>query len=277
MRQFARVSLLLALAAPGGALAAPPMPAPPMPAPTVPVRVAMAQPVLPPLPTPRRVIAPPSTPSRTEPRQAVAADPATLCETAVTTAEYVNRLPPRLLAAISLTETGRIDPANGRIRPWPWTINAEGVGAFFQTGAEAIAAVKALQAKGVRSIDVGCLQVNLMYHPDAFASLENAFDPRDNANYAARFLNALNAGSNDWTAAIAAYHSETRELGDAYRVLVMARWQNGDPHVQAAGQSVYGDFASGGNPYGEGTKAAGASAYGAFAPRSLVYGDFAPR
>lgn len=237
----------------------------------------MAQPVLPHLPTARRVIAPPPKPSRDQPPQAAAANPATLCETAVTTAEYVNRLPPRLLGAISLTETGRVDPAGGRVRPWPWTINAEGQGQFFETRAEAVAAVRALQAKGVRSIDVGCLQVNLMYHPDAFASLEQAFDPRDNANYAASFLNALYAASKDWTSAIAAYHSETPELGDAYRVLVMARWQNGEPHAQPTGGSVYGDAASGGNAYGEGNRAAGTSAYGAFAPRSLVYGDFAPR
>jgi hypothetical protein len=275
---LAAPGVVLALAAPGGAWAAQ-LPAS---SPASPLQLAMAQPLLPRAAPARPVVAPQAKPSRTAVHPAAAADPATLCETAVTTAEYVNRLPPRLLAAISLTETGRIDPANGRIRPWPWTINAEGVGAFFQTGAEAIAAVKALQAKGVRSIDVGCLQVNLMYHPDAFASLENAFDPRDNANYAARFLNALNAGSNDWTAAIAAYHSETRELGDAYRVLVMARWQNGDPHPPVAGQGVYGDAASGGNAYGVGNRAGGnaaggSSAYGAFAPRSLVYGDFAPR
>ena len=47
-----------------------------------------------------------------------------------------------------------------------------------QTRQQAVAAVQALQARGVRSIDVGCLQVNLMYHPIAFASLDDAFDPR---------------------------------------------------------------------------------------------------
>jgi hypothetical protein len=208
-------------------------------------------------------------------RPVVAADPATLCETAVTTAEYVNRLPPRLLGAISLTETGRIDVANGRLRPWPWTINAEGEGQFFETMQDAIAAVKALQARGVQSIDVGCLQVNLMYHPEAFASLEQAFDPRANANYAAHFLNALYAAGKDWAFAIAAYHSETPALGDAYRVLVMARWQNGDPHAVVTAQTVYGDFIQQGKAYGAG--AYSDKAYGAFAPSSQVYGAFAPR
>lgn len=194
------------------------------------------------------------------------ADPSTLCETAITSAEYAERLPQRLLGAISVTETGRPDE-HGRLRPWPWTINAEGEGHFFETAKDAVDAVKALQAKGVKSIDVGCLQVNLMYHPDAFASLEDAFDPRSNAGYAAKFLNRLYAGGHDWAKAVAAYHSETPALGDAYRVLVLARWQNGSFRQPEPARSAYGDF----------SRPAAPSAYGAFAPRSAVYGAFAPR
>jgi hypothetical protein len=197
-------------------------------------------------------------------RTAEVADPAMLCETAITTAEFSGRLPPRLLGAIGMTESGRVDAATGRVRPWPWTINAEGEGQYFGTRQQAVATVKALQARGVQSIDVGCLQVNLMYHPNAFANLEDAFDPRMNATYAARFLNALYAESRDWMRAIAAYHSETPALGDAYRVLVMARWQNGDLRATVAPvSSPYGDFVR------------RDVAYGAFAPSSRVYGAFA--
>jgi hypothetical protein len=192
-----------------------------------------------------------------------AADPATLCETAITAAEYVARLPPRLLGAIGLTETGRIDPALGSIRPWPWTINADGEAQFFETRQQAVAAVKALQTRGVRSIDVGCLQVNLMYHPHAFATLEDAFDPRANAAYAGRFLNTLFANRKDWALTIAAYHSETPALGDAYRVMVMARWQNGNLRAAATAPTPYGDFVQ------------SSETYGAFAPSSQVYGAFA--
>lgn len=194
---------------------------------------------------------------------AAPADPATLCETAVTSAEFSGNLPPRLLHAISLTESGRIDPKTGAVRAWPWTINAEGEGHFFETRDDAIAAVKALQARGVQSIDVGCNQVNLMFHPRAFASLEDAFDPRSNAVYAARFLNALYAERGDWPHAIAAYHSETPALGDAYRVLVMARWQN--PGLRDPGPvltSAYQDFARDGQAYGSFT--ASGRVYGAF-------------
>ncbi len=125
------------------------------------------------------------------------------------------------MAAIGRVESGRSDGA-GRVDPWPWSINAEGVDHVFQTKVEAVAAVRALQSEGVRSIDVGCMQVNLMYHPEAFASLDEAFDPGRNADYAARFLTQLHAQTGNWATATAWYHSATPELGAEYRRRVMA-------------------------------------------------------
>ena len=66
---------------------------------------------------------------------------------------------------------------HGRGKPWPWTINAEGEPHLFDTKVQAVAWVRQAQARGMRSIDIGCAQVNLMHHPTAFASLEQAFDP----------------------------------------------------------------------------------------------------
>lgn len=144
--------------------------------------------------------------------------PSAYCETAIAGAESALHLPARLLGAIADVESGRPD-AKGTIRPWPWTIDAEGQGQFFATKADAIAAVQALQASGVRSIDVGCMQVNLMHHPNAFASLDAAFDPAANALYAARFLNSLYGVSGSWVQATAAYHSETPAIGADYQLL----------------------------------------------------------
>jgi len=203
----------------------------------------------------------------------VASDPAGLCETAGAAAEFATRLPPRLLGAISLTETGRIDAGSGTLRPWPWTINAEGAGRYFATEQAAGAAVTALRARGVQSIDVGCMQVNLMYHPGAFASLRDAFDPRGNALYAARFLNSLHEDGRDWPRVIAAYHSETPARGDAYRVLVLGRWRN--PIGQNAGWRNPGSRDVAPVPLAYRDFAPKAHAYGAFAPIGQVYGAFA--
>jgi hypothetical protein len=148
------------------------------------------------------------------------AEPGQLCRAAIAAAEREYGLPPRLLTAIGRAESGRRDPESGGFHPWPWTINAEGRGSFFPDKAAAIAAVRALQAQGVRSIDVGCMQVNLRHHPDAFSSLEQAFDPLANARYAARFLTELRADAGDWMRAAGHYHSQTPEHAEPYRALV---------------------------------------------------------
>src|SRR3546814_11739102 len=84
---------------------------------------------------------------------------------------------------------------------------AEGKGRFLPSKAAAIEEVRRLQARGIRNIDVGCLQVNLHYHPDAFASLETAFDPEANAAYAAALLVRLREEARSSTRAIGQYPS----------------------------------------------------------------------
>lgn len=151
--------------------------------------------------------------------------PGELCHAAIASAERQWRIPDRLLDSIGVVESGHRD-GSGVASPWPWTINAEGVGQWFQSKAEAIAAVENLRARGVQSIDVGCLQVNLMYHPEAFTSLDQAFDPAANASYAARFLTELYGQTGTWRQAAAGYHSLTPDIGEDYARKVMAIWQH---------------------------------------------------
>ena len=152
------------------------------------------------------------------------ADPGQLCRQAILLAEREHRLPNALLHAIARVETGRPDPRTGAAVSWPWTINAEGQGRFFDTKEEAVAAVRALQARGISVIDVGCLQVNLHHHPRAFASLDEAFDPVANARYAGLFLTRLHQNTRNWERAAAHYHSQTPERAEAYRLKVLAAW-----------------------------------------------------
>jgi hypothetical protein len=162
--------------------------------------------------------------------------PSALCRAAILQAERGSRVPDRLLDSIAVVESGKRDPVSGAIYPWPWTINAEGIGHWYDSKAEAIAAVQALQARGVRSIDVGCMQVNLSFHPDAFASLDMAFDPMTNAAYGAKFLQQLFNQTNAWPLAVAAYHSFTPELGADYAKKVLAAW--GVPELPVGSQTV---------------------------------------
>jgi hypothetical protein len=157
-------------------------------------------------------------------RPAATPDPVQQCRAAIQLAERAHNLPPQLLHAIARVGSGRRDPETGAVGPWPWTINAEGQERYFATKEEAIAQVRQLQALGVHLIDVGCMQINLHHHPQAFASLEEAFDPVANARYAARFLRELHATRGDWTIAAGHYHSSTPERAEGYRARVLAAW-----------------------------------------------------
>lgn len=150
------------------------------------------------------------------------------CVDAILQQEREKNIDDHLLLAMGFTEAGRMTP-DRLFTVWPWTINVEGKDFLFNSKGEAIAFVREQQAKGVRSIDVGCLQVNLRWHPDAFPDLETAFDPVANVRYAAQFLDNLRRERGDLRLAVARYHSAQSELGDAYRERVIGnrRWVAG--------------------------------------------------
>lgn len=175
-----------------------------------------------------------------------------LCLGPIHRAEREQGIPVHLLRSIALTESGRWDDASGRTIAWPWTINAAGVGHFFPSKAAAIAAVHQFRAKGIRSIDIGCMQINMVWHPDAFKSLEEAFDPDMNVRYAARHLADLKEDRKTWTEAVGYYHSATPEHNQRYRAKVLKTWaevqRNPEATMMAAAAADAAPSSSGGRP-----------------------------
>lgn len=151
-------------------------------------------------------------------------DPWTLCARAAAEIEIEEDLPPHLLTAISKVESGRWLASDRTVHAWPWTVTSGGKGKFFATMDKAIAAVQALRASGRRSIDVGCMQVNLLHHPDAFRDMRAALDPVRNIAYAAGLLQRLKLEAHSWPKAIAYYHSRTTSLNRPYRRKVLQVW-----------------------------------------------------
>ena len=137
-----------------------------------------------------------------------------ICDQAALAAARRHDVPPDVMFAITRTETGRLD--KGKLRPWPWTVNMEGVGRWFETADAARAYVFANFKRGARSFDVGCFQINFKWHGAAFGSIEEMFDPHENADYAARFLAKLYAELGNWSQAAGAYHSRTPEFASRY-------------------------------------------------------------
>ena len=150
----------------------------------------------------------------------------TLCREEAGHMERAADLPAQILSALALQESGRPSPNKSEILAWPWTVMAEGRGRYLPSKAAAIAEVEKLQARGVPSIDVGCMQVNLHHHPRAFTSLEEAFDPLSNMAYAAAFLTDLRAETRSWTRALGYYHSRNNKKSLNYRRNVLKLWRS---------------------------------------------------
>jgi hypothetical protein len=141
-----------------------------------------------------------------------------LCTSALRRSEQRYHLPPALLQSIAKVESGRPITSPDDVRPWPWAIDADGTGLYFDSKVAAIAWMRD-HAASHSFVDVGCMQVDLHYHPEAFASMDDAFDPEANADYAARLLVALHDGEagGSWDAAVGLYHSHSALLAAEYR------------------------------------------------------------
>ncbi|TWI34992.1 hypothetical protein IQ24_01501 [Paracoccus sulfuroxidans] len=148
------------------------------------------------------------------PRVALAVPSADVCEWAAQQAAAETGVPADILGALTLTETGR--RTDGVVRPWAWSANAEGEGAWFDDPQSAIAFAEQRVAMGRPNVDIGCFQLNYRWHGENFQSVAQMFDPLTNARYAAQFVSQLYAETGDWRVAAGAFHSRTPVHANRY-------------------------------------------------------------
>ena len=144
--------------------------------------------------------------------------PPALCVDAARAAAARYDIPARMMLAITLVETRR--QVSGVSGPWPWTLNIEGEGFWYETRAGALARAQREIAGGRLSVDLGCFQLNYRWHGENFETLDDMLEPSIAADYAARFLRRLFDETGDWMRAAGLYHSRTPELARRYRGLV---------------------------------------------------------
>ena len=113
-----------------------------------------------------------------------------------------------------LAESGQ-DTGQGRAA-WPWTVQSQGQGHWLDTPDQALTLAQDLLAQGETNIDLGCFQINVHWHSQAFPSLEAMLDPDTNALYAAGYLLELYAQTGDWRSAAGAYHSRDATRAESY-------------------------------------------------------------
>jgi soluble lytic murein transglycosylase-like protein len=127
------------------------------------------------------------------------------------------KIPQNILRSIALKESGKKHSKNNNIIIWPWTVNVEGKGYYFRNKKEAIKFVKNQIKTNKEIIDVGCMQINLKHHINAFDSIDKAFEPQYNISYGAEFLRKKYEQTGCWHKAIAHYHSATFPIGNKYK------------------------------------------------------------
>lgn len=146
----------------------------------------------------------------------VQAAPVVLCEEAAQFAAEQTGVPLSILQAVTLAETGQTKFDRNKFAPWPWAVQSGAKGNWFPDSRSAIAFTRQLTAQGISNIDIGCFQLNLRWHAEAFENLEDMFSPKNNALYAAAFLQRLYQQTGDWRAAVGRYHSRDDERAESY-------------------------------------------------------------
>ena len=147
-----------------------------------------------------------------------------VCETVAVEAENAFNLPSGILTSIARVESGR-KTDTGVYRAWPWTINDNGKGLFFDTRKSAVDYIIEQKEFDNTHIDIGCMQISVKWHSHAFSSPESMLDPYTNIAYAAVFLEELYQTHGDWELAIKYYHSADTKKNIPYLQKVNAVWK----------------------------------------------------
>lgn len=136
------------------------------------------------------------------------------CDSAARHAAKAYGVPLQIMLAITRVESG--NPQGDALQPWPWAVNLQGEGHWFDTVDEAVAFAQNAVDSGVTNLDIGCFQLNWRWHGDKFSSIDEMFDPASNADHAARFLVENHQRTGNWVDAVAAYHSASPDLAELY-------------------------------------------------------------
>jgi len=143
-------------------------------------------------------------------------------------------IPPTLLYAIALQESGRKEKNTGAFRPWPWSLNVGGKAHYYANMEEAWDALNTLFKDPPSNIDIGLVQVSWPVNRHVIHDPFLALEPTINLAIGAQILKECFDRLGDWWAAVGCYHSPTPKRAAAYRDRVHKRWR------QLTGRSTEG-------------------------------------
>jgi len=115
-------------------------------------------------------------------------------------------LDPFGLYAVSLVESSR--KVGNLVYPYPWALNYKGQSYFYASREEAEKSLrKFLSAPGRAKPDIGMMQINLRWHPQAAASPYHLLDPITSLQAGGKILAAALHSTNDLALGYGRYHT----------------------------------------------------------------------
>jgi Transglycosylase SLT domain. len=121
-----------------------------------------------------------------------------------------DHIPRGLLQAVVMTESSG----------WPWALNIRGKDFYPDSLTDAVHLVQKHDSSPAPRVDVGCTQVHLRWHPDAFASIEEALQPLSNITYSMNMLSAFKERHGSWMKAVGFWHGGKPDRRRWYRCKV---------------------------------------------------------
>lgn len=114
-------------------------------------------------------------------------------------------VPSAVLFAVALQESGT--SLQGRLIPWPWTLNVAGISERYASRDEACTRLKqVLNTTPADRLDAGLGQINLGYQAHRYTHPCELLDPYQNLAVAADILHEQHTPGEDWLLAIGRYH-----------------------------------------------------------------------
>ncbi|WP_207482409.1 transglycosylase SLT domain-containing protein [Arenibaculum pallidiluteum] len=132
-------------------------------------------------------------------------------------AERLHGIPPGILQAIALVESGLGGVA------WPWTLNVGGRPFYMNSKSDAVVLARAAVDRFGTDVAVGCMQVHLRWHGERFPDHAELINPVTNVRYAAAFLISLRRSHGSWGEAVRHYHGSEPVAQAGYLCRVLQR------------------------------------------------------
>ena len=141
-----------------------------------------------------------------------------------------NGVPSKILYAVAMVESRKTH--NGKLKPWPWTLNVSDRAYRFDTKEQAESFLNREVKSGNENIAIGIMQIYWRYHKKRYDSPVELLDPWENVSYGAEYLRILRNQSESWAEAVGYYYTgpnpETDELrlkSKKYAIKVVKEWE----------------------------------------------------